>query len=66
MLVNNHIIYTTHLPHLMPNFLATTMKIMSVGFVLCALLTLTLAASLEEFEVETNNNEEVASKCSNT
>ena len=40
------------------------MKFMSVGFVLSAFLTLALAASLEE--TETNDNEEVVSKCSNT
>ena len=40
------------------------MKILSVGFVLSALLTLTLAASLEELETEINDDKEVESKCS--
>ena len=43
------------------------MKILPVGFVLGTLLTLTLAASVQEFEIaETNNNEEeeTAGKCS--
>ena len=40
------------------------MKILSVGFVLSALLTLTLAASLEEIEIEINDDKEVESKCS--
>ena len=40
------------------------MKILSVGFVLGALLTLTLAASVQAWEVEadTNDNEDTASK----
>ena len=37
------------------------MKILSVGFVLSALLTLTLAA---ELETEINDDKEVESKCS--
>ena len=41
------------------------MKILSVGFVLGALLTLTLAASVQAWVVEadTNDNDDTVSKC---
>ena len=41
------------------------MEILSAGFVL-ALLTVTLAASRQELEAETNYNEEVMIKCGTT